>query len=65
MAARLSRSGGGNARIHSTIVIDPGHGGIDGGAEGPAGTMEKNITLAFAEAFKEALEAAGRNSRQA
>lgn len=41
------------------IVIDPGHGGIDGGAEGPAGTMEKNVTLTFAEAFKEALEAEG------
>ena len=40
-----------------TIVIDPGHGGIDGGAEGPAGTMEKHVTLAFAEAFKAALEA--------
>ena len=40
-----------------TIVIDAGHGGIDGGAEGPAGSMEKNVTLAFAEAFKEALEA--------
>ncbi|WP_299864082.1 N-acetylmuramoyl-L-alanine amidase [uncultured Hoeflea sp.] len=39
-----------------TIVIDPGHGGIDGGAEGPAGTMEKDVTLAFAEALKEALE---------
>ena len=39
-----------------TIVIDAGHGGIDGGAEGPTGSMEKNVTLAFAEAFKEALE---------
>ena len=39
-----------------TIVIDAGHGGIDGGAEGPAGSMEKNVTLAFAEAMKEALE---------
>lgn len=39
-----------------TIVIDAGHGGIDGGAEGPAGSMEKNVTLAFAEALKEALE---------
>ncbi|AKI00977.1 N-acetylmuramoyl-L-alanine amidase [Hoeflea sp. IMCC20628] len=38
------------------IVIDAGHGGIDGGAEGPAGSTEKNVTLAFAEAFKEALE---------
>lgn len=37
------------------IVIDAGHGGIDGGAEGPAGSTEKNVTLAFAEAFKDAL----------
>jgi len=40
-----------------TIVIDAGHGGIDGGAEGPAGSMEKDVTLAFAEALKTALEA--------
>lgn len=40
-----------------TIVIDAGHGGIDGGAEGPSGSMEKDVTLAFAEAFKSALEA--------
>ncbi|MGE0501808.1 MAG: N-acetylmuramoyl-L-alanine amidase [Rhizobiaceae bacterium] len=31
-----------------TIVIDPGHGGIDSGAEGGNGTLEKTITLAFA-----------------
>ncbi|MBX3579817.1 MAG: N-acetylmuramoyl-L-alanine amidase [Rhizobiaceae bacterium] len=31
-----------------TIVIDPGHGGIDGGAESAGGTVEKSITLAFA-----------------
>lgn len=31
-----------------TIVLDPGHGGIDGGAEGLNGTVEKSITLAFA-----------------
>lgn len=49
----------GDASDTLNIVIDPGHGGIDGGAEGPAGTMEKNVTLAFAEAFKEALEAEG------
>lgn len=40
-----------------TIVIDAGHGGIDGGAEGPAGSMEKDVTLAFAEVLKAALEA--------
>lgn len=31
--------------IH-TIVIDPGHGGKDVGAIGPAGTSEKDLTLA-------------------
>lgn len=38
-----------------TIVIDPGHGGIDGGAEGANGTVEKNITMAFALQLKELL----------
>jgi N-acetylmuramoyl-L-alanine amidase len=31
-----------------TIVIDPGHGGNDAGAKGPAGTTEKEVTLKFA-----------------
>jgi N-acetylmuramoyl-L-alanine amidase len=30
-----------------TIAIDPGHGGIDGGANGTTGTVEKDVTLAF------------------
>lgn len=30
-----------------TVVIDPGHGGIDGGAIGQNNTIEKEITLAF------------------
>ncbi|MBD0415035.1 N-acetylmuramoyl-L-alanine amidase [Tianweitania sp. Rool2] len=42
-----------------TIVIDPGHGGIDGGAEGPSGTVEKDITLAFSRQLKERLESVG------
>lgn len=43
-----------------TVVIDPGHGGIDGGAEGSNGTVEKSITLAFALELKARLVAAGR-----
>lgn len=31
-----------------TIVLDPGHGGYDEGAEGPDGTFEKSITMEFA-----------------
>jgi N-acetylmuramoyl-L-alanine amidase len=39
-----------------TVVIDPGHGGIDGGAEGKLGTREKEITLAFGLAIRDALK---------
>ena len=31
-----------------TIVLDPGHGGHDKGAQGPDGTFEKNVTLNLA-----------------
>jgi N-acetylmuramoyl-L-alanine amidase len=43
-----------------TIVIDPGHGGIDGGAAGPGGTVEKDITLTFAAELRDRLRADGR-----
>jgi N-acetylmuramoyl-L-alanine amidase len=42
-----------------TIVIDPGHGGIDGGAESASGTIEKFITLSFARELRDQLVAAG------
>lgn len=42
-----------------TIVVDPGHGGIDGGAEGLNGTVEKAVTLAFAKELKAKLDAGG------
>jgi N-acetylmuramoyl-L-alanine amidase len=34
-----------------TVVIDPGHGGAETGAIGPAGTMEKELTLALARSL--------------
>ncbi len=43
-----------------TIVIDPGHGGIDPGARSLTGVDEKNIALAYARALKRQLEAGGR-----
>ncbi|HWK68349.1 MAG TPA: N-acetylmuramoyl-L-alanine amidase [Rhizobiaceae bacterium] len=43
-----------------TVVIDAGHGGIDGGAEGSNGTVEKSITLAFALELKAKLAASGK-----
>ena len=42
------------------IVLDPGHGGADPGAIGPAGTQEKRITLPIALELKRQLEAGGR-----
>ena len=39
-----------------TIVIDPGHGGIDPGAIGRSGTKEKDIVLAFAHELASQIE---------
>lgn len=39
-----------------TIVIDAGHGGVDAGAIGPRGTLEKNINLTVARALEKLLK---------
>ena len=39
-----------------TVVIDPGHGGRDGGAVGSDGTLEKDLNLAVALKLKALLE---------
>ena len=41
------------------IVIDPGHGGMDSGAQ-KRGTIEKNVVLAFSHVLREKLEKSGR-----
>ena len=38
------------------IVLDPGHGGVDGGAIGKGRTNEKRITLSFAHQLRQKLE---------
>ncbi|MBN9234516.1 MULTISPECIES: N-acetylmuramoyl-L-alanine amidase [Phyllobacteriaceae] len=43
-----------------TVVLDPGHGGVDGGAEGLNGTIEKDVTLAFAKELRDKLVAEGK-----
>ena len=43
-----------------TVVIDPGHGGVDPGAIGVSGVFEKNIVLRVAQEVKRQLEARGR-----
>lgn len=58
MSALPSASASGNTAVNATapnrdkdiiIVIDPGHGGVDPGSIGPAGTYEKNITLSISK----------------
>jgi N-acetylmuramoyl-L-alanine amidase len=43
------------------IVIDPGHGGLDGGAESAGGVSEKNINLAIAKELEALAKADGWN----
>jgi N-acetylmuramoyl-L-alanine amidase len=42
------------------IVVDPGHGGIDLGARGEGGTLEKDVVLAFAKVLGSRLLATDR-----
>lgn len=46
--------------VKPTIVIDPGHGGVDPGAVGNGHLLEKHITLSMAKELKRQLEATGR-----
>jgi N-acetylmuramoyl-L-alanine amidase len=45
-----------DARKPRTVVIDPGHGGIELGAKGKLGSVEKDITLAIALKLKAMIE---------
>jgi N-acetylmuramoyl-L-alanine amidase len=41
------------------VIVDPGHGGIDGGAKGVMGTREKDLVLAVSRKVADAIRAAG------
>ena len=49
----------GSARNVARVALDPGHGGSDPGAIGPAGTREKDVTLAIARKVAPALAQSG------
>jgi N-acetylmuramoyl-L-alanine amidase len=45
--------------IGPTVVIDPAHGGTDNGAQGPNGTVEKDLVLRFARQIRAEFERQG------
>lgn len=50
----------GGTPIHgATVVLDPGHGGVETGASGPNGLVEKDLNLTVARATAAALEREG------
>lgn len=58
-----STPAGGSELVTETrplVVIDPGHGGIDSGAESPDGIREKDIVLAFSLKLQQLLVESGR-----
>jgi N-acetylmuramoyl-L-alanine amidase len=47
-------------RSKPTVMLDPGHGGVDPGTIGLSGEFEKEIVLALAQAVKERLDRDGK-----
>ncbi|HEY4200522.1 MAG TPA: N-acetylmuramoyl-L-alanine amidase [Devosiaceae bacterium] len=62
VVATPTQPGGSNieSKTRPLIVLDPGHGGVDSGARGPQGVMEKDIVLSFAHKLQDLLIASGR-----
>ena len=50
----------GGTPVRPVVVLDPGHGGIDGGTVSRKGTPEKRVVLAFARELRKKLLATGR-----
>lgn len=48
------------ARAKKLICLDPGHGGIDPGATGVSGSLEKDVVLAASNEFRDTLVRSGR-----
>ena len=48
-ALPASGEGAGNAPSRPTLIVDPGHGGEDGGAVAPDGTVEADLNLSISE----------------
>ncbi|MEL6983358.1 MAG: N-acetylmuramoyl-L-alanine amidase, partial [Actinomycetota bacterium] len=55
----VQRVDGGTPVGRAHVVIDPGHGGVEPGAVGPAGTVEKDLNLTVAREAARLLTEAG------
>jgi N-acetylmuramoyl-L-alanine amidase len=55
-AAPSGAAGGFPAGSRPVVVIDPGHGGLETGAKGKFGSLEKDVTLAISLKLKELIE---------
>jgi N-acetylmuramoyl-L-alanine amidase len=56
LAVVCGAAGAGSLPKLRTIVIDPGHGGLDVGAKGKFGRLEKDVTLALSLKLKALIE---------
>ena len=57
-SSRTERSASGDHR--PLVILDPGHGGVDPGAIGSMGTLEKDVVLRFAKILRRKIEDTGR-----
>jgi N-acetylmuramoyl-L-alanine amidase len=58
--ALAAKDSGATAAAQPIIVVDPGHGGVDGGARGLGGVQEKSLVFSFCAELKRQLEATKR-----
>ncbi len=56
---RTAEAAAGPQTVSTVIVLDPGHGGIDGGAVSASGIVEKNINLSIALKLRQLLTLSG------
>ncbi len=57
--ARAPAPAPGSPSKAKTVVLDPGHGGVEEGARGPGGLLEKDATLALVKTVQDALARRG------
>jgi N-acetylmuramoyl-L-alanine amidase len=57
--ARTAIVHGGDTIGAATVVVDPGHGGVETGTTGPGGTVERDLNMAVAQRLKATLEHQG------